>query len=133
MMWRRSLRRPGLVGLAEATRLPALPRAGGEAEDFGLHAAALQRAGENVGAGGGNGDRAATHRAGVIQQQRHHGIAELGVLLFLEGERMHRIGDDACQARRIEHAFLQIEIPRAVLLRHQAALQAVGETRHDAL
>ena len=37
------------------------------------------------------------------------------------------------QARGIEHAFLEIEIPGAVLLRHQAALQAVGEPRHDAL
>src|SRR6185295_7900889 len=35
---------PGLAGL------PALPRPRGEAEDLDLHAAALQRAGKNVGA-----------------------------------------------------------------------------------
>ena len=37
------------------------------------------------------------------------------------------------QPRRIEHAFFQIEAPGAVLLRHQAALQAVGEAADDAL
>ena len=43
------------------------------------------------------------------------------------------IGDDARQPRRIENAFLEIELPGAVLLRHQAALQPVGEPRDDAL
>ena len=46
---------------------------------------------------------------------------------------MHRIDDDARQPRRIEHALLEIELPGAVLLRHQAALQPVGEPRHHAL
>ena len=46
---------------------------------------------------------------------------------------MHGIDDDARQARGVEHAFLEIEIPGAVLLRHEAALQAVGEARHHAL
>ena len=46
---------------------------------------------------------------------------------------MHRIDDDARQPRRIEQAFLQVELPGAVLLRHQAALQAVGQPRHHAL
>ena len=43
------------------------------------------------------------------------------------------IGDHARQPRRIENAFLEIELPGAVLLRHQAALQPVGEPRDDAL
>ena len=46
---------------------------------------------------------------------------------------MHGIDDDARQAGRIEHAFLQVEFPGAVLLRHQPALQAVGEARDHAL
>ena len=43
------------------------------------------------------------------------------------------IGDDARQPRRIQNALFEIELPGAVLLRHQAALQPVGEPRHDAL
>ena len=43
------------------------------------------------------------------------------------------IGHHARQPRRIEHALLEIELPGAVLLRHQPALQPVGEPRHDAL
>ena len=46
---------------------------------------------------------------------------------------MQRIDDDARQTRRIELAFLQIELPRAVLLRHQPPLQPVGKPRHHAL
>ena len=43
------------------------------------------------------------------------------------------IGDHARQPRRIENALFEIELPGAVLLRHQSALQPVGEPRHDAL
>ncbi len=43
------------------------------------------------------------------------------------------IGHHPRQPRRIEHAFLEVELPGAVLLRHQAALQPVGEPRDDAL
>ena len=53
------------------------------------------------------------------------------VLLLLEGQRLLRIDDDARQARGVEHAFLEIEFPGAVLLRHQPALQPVGEARDD--
>ncbi len=114
-------------------RLAALPGPRGEAEDLDLDAAALERARQDVGAGGGDRDRAAAHRAGIVQQQRHHGVAEFGVLLGLERQRVHRIDDDARQPRRIEDAFFEIEFPGAVLLRHQAPLQAVGEPRHHAL
>ena len=137
MMWRRSLRRPGLAGLPRGepllARLPALPGARREAQDLDLDAAALERARQDVGAGRGDRDRAAAHRARIVEQQRHHRVAELHVLLDLEGKRMQGIDDDARQARGIEHAFLEIEIPGAVLLRHQPALQAVGEPRHHAL
>jgi len=43
------------------------------------------------------------------------------------------VHDDARQPRRIEQAFFLIEVPRAVLLCHQAALQAVCELCHRAL
>src|SRR5579883_137573 len=46
---------------------------------------------------------------------------------------MHGVDDDAGKPRRIEQPLLQVEFPRAVLLRHQTALQPVGEPRHHAL
>src|SRR5215831_20597824 len=46
---------------------------------------------------------------------------------------MQRIDDDARQPRRIEKPFLEIELPGTVLLRHEAALQAVGEPSDHAL
>ena len=49
------------VGEPALARLSALPGAGGEAEDFDLHRATLQRAGENIGAHGRHRDRAAAH------------------------------------------------------------------------
>ena len=125
MMWRRSLRRPGLAGLPcvqpALARLAALPGAGGEAQNLDLDAAAFQRARQNVGAGGRDRDRAPAHRAGIVEQKRDHRVAEIGVLLALERERMQRIDDDARQPRRIEQAFFQIELPGAALLRQQTA------------
>ena len=61
------------------------------------------------------------------EQQGHHRVAERALALGLERQGRGRIGDDARQAGRIQHAFLQIEHPAAVLLRQQAALQLVGE------
>ena len=46
---------------------------------------------------------------------------------------MQRIDDDAGEPRHVERALLEIEVPRAVLLRQQLALQPVGEARHRAL
>src|SRR5271156_757474 len=46
---------------------------------------------------------------------------------------MHGIDDDAGEPRRIEQPLFQVELPGAVLLCHQAALQPVGETGDDAL
>ncbi len=46
---------------------------------------------------------------------------------------MHRIDDDAGEPRRIEQTLFEIEFPGAVLLRHQAALQAMGKPRHHPL
>ena len=123
-----------LAGLQpRLARLAALPGAGGEAEDLDLDAAALQRARQDVGAGRGDRDRPAAHRAGIVEQQRDDGVAELGVALGLEGQRVHRVDDDARQAGGVEHAFLEVEVPGAVLLRHQAALQPVGEAADGAL
>ena len=124
----------GLAGLQPGlARLAALPGARGEAEDLDLDAAALERARQDIGADRRDGDRPAAHRAGIVEQQRHHGVAEIRVLLLLEGQRLHRVDDDARQARGVEHAFFEIELPGAVLLRHQPALQPVGEARDDAL
>jgi hypothetical protein len=70
-----------MAGLPRSARLladlPALPGTGGEAENFDLDAATLQRAGENVGAGGGHRDRSAAHGARIVDQQRDHRVAEL--------------------------------------------------------
>ena len=51
----------------------------------------------------------------------------------LNDKRVQRIDDDAREPRRIEQTLLQVEFPGPVLLRHQPALQPVGEPRHDAL
>ena len=74
---------PGLACLA------ALPGLGGEAEDLDLDAAALERARQDIGAARRHHDRAAPHAAGVVEQERDDGIAEVGVALVLEGERVH--------------------------------------------
>ena len=116
---------PGLA------RLSALPGAGGEAENLDLDAAALERAGEDVGAGRRDRDRAAAHRAGIVDEQRHGRVAERHVLLLLEGQRLLRVDDDARQARGVEHALFEVELPGAVLLRHQPPLQPVGEAGDD--
>src|SRR6188474_483900 len=46
---------------------------------------------------------------------------------------MHRVDDNARKPRSIDHAFVEIEVPAAVLLRQQPALQPVGEPRHGAV
>ena len=46
---------------------------------------------------------------------------------------MHRVDDDAGEACRIDHALVEIEVPAAVLLGEQTALQAIGEPRHGAV
>ncbi len=51
----------------------------------------------------------------------------------LNDRALRGVDDHARQPCRIEHAFLLIEIPRPVLLRHQPALQPIGEARHRAL
>ena len=43
-----------------------------------------------------------------------------------------RVDDHARQPRGVEQALLEIELPGAVLLRQQAALQAIGEAGDDA-
>ena len=114
-------------------RMPALPGPGGEAQNLHLDAAPFQGARQNVGATGGDHDRASAHRAGIVEQQRDDRVAELGVALLFEGQRMHGVDDDARQARGIERALVEIEIPAAILLREQAALQPVGQPRDRAL
>ena len=117
------------VGDPPLAALTAFPGARGEAQNFGLDRATLQRARENIGAHRGHHDRTSAHGTGIVEQQRHDRVAERHVLLALEGQRIHRIDDDARQPRGIEHAFFDVELPGPVLLRHQQALQLVGEAR----
>ena len=51
----------------------------------------------------------------------------------LNDSGVQRVDDDARQAGGVEDAFFEVEVPRPVLLRHQAALQAVGEAADGAL
>ena len=46
---------------------------------------------------------------------------------------MHRVHDHAGQPRSIDQALIEVEVPAAVLLREQSALQTVGEPRHGAV
>ena len=135
MMWRRSFSRPGDGGL------PAFSQSSRDAPPFqarvvkprisDLDPAALQRAGQDVGADRGHHDRPAAHRAGIVDQQGDHRVAELGVLLLLERQRRGGVDDHPGQARDVQHALLEVEAPGAVLLGQQPALQAVGQARDD--
>ena len=46
---------------------------------------------------------------------------------------MARIHDHARQPRRVEQAFVLVEVPAARLLRHQPPLKPVGEAGDDVL
>src|SRR5450759_4019218 len=111
--------RSGFVRLKPGfARLAALPGPCREAKNFDLDAATLQGAGQNIGAGGGDRDRPPAHRAGVINEQAHHRIAEIHILLTFEGKWLPRIGDHARQPRRIEDAFIEVEFPEPVSYTH---------------
>src|SRR5439155_11450907 len=56
--------------------LPTLPGARSEAEDLDLDGATLERAGQDVAAHRGHRDWAPAHRAGIVDQQRDHRVAE---------------------------------------------------------
>ena len=110
----------------------ALPGAGREAQDLDLDAAALQGLGQDVRAHGGDADRPAAHGTGIVDQQGDDSVAEFGLVLDLETQRHQGIDDNTGQARRIQNAFFQVELPGPVLLRHQFALQTVGQARRNA-
>ena len=69
----------------------------------------------------------AAHGAGIVEEKRHHRVAELGVALLFEGQRVHGIDDHAGKPRGVEHAFVEIEVPAAVLLGEQAPLKPIGK------
>ena len=137
MMWRRSLSRPGVCGLPPASHfsrdwppfqaLVVKPR---------ISTLTPQRSSVRA-------RMSAQVAATVIGRPRIEPelsissvttvSRNLRVALHLEGERLHRIDDHARQPRRIEIALFEVEIPGAVLLRHQAALQPVGKTADRAL
>ena len=136
-MWRRSLSRPGLAGLPAAIQRsrdwPPFQARVVKPRISTLTRAALEGARQDVGAHRRDGDRAAAHRARIVDQQGDDGVAEIGLLLPLVGERQDRVGDDARQPRGVEQPFFEIELPGPGLLRQQPALQPVGEPGDDAL
>ena len=111
-------------------RLPALPLFGGKAQNLNLDAAAFQRPRQNIGASRRNRNRPAAHRAGIVQQQRHNCIAEIGVLFAFEAQGLLRIHNHAAETRRVQNSLFKVKFPGAVLLRHQPPLQAVCQPRH---
>ncbi|MNC53690.1 hypothetical protein D3C75_1031270 [compost metagenome] len=118
----------GLAGAdPRLTALTALPGAGGEAQDLDLDPAPFQRPRQDVGADRRHHDRSPAHRARVVDQQGHDRVPKRALALHLERQGAGRIGDDTGQTRGVQHAFFQIERPTAALLRHQAALQLVGQ------
>ena len=115
------------------TRLPAFPCAGGEAQNLGLHPAAFEGAGHDIGTDCGDTDRAAAHRARIVDQERDHRVAEFNIALNLVAQRASRRDNNTGEARGIEQPLFLVEIPTAILLCHQAALQAVGKARYRTL
>src|SRR3984957_8539363 len=97
--------KPGLA------RLSAFPGASREAENLDLDAAALECARENIRASRRNRDRTAAHGTRIVYEQRHRRVAERHILLLLEGQGLLRIDNHARQARGIEHALFEVELP----------------------
>ena len=124
---RLAIRQPFLTALA------ALPRAGGKAQNLGLDPAAFQRARQNVRADCGDGDGPPAHGTGIVDQQRDDGVLKFNVALLLIRHRRTGRDNHTRQARRVNNAVFLIEIPAAVLLRHQLAMQPVGQPGHNAL
>ena len=92
-------------------RLATLPVAGGEAQNFDLHAAAFQRARQDVGAHRRDRDRPAAHRSGIVDQQGDDGVAEVGFALALIGLAVERLHHHTGQFGTVQQAFVQVEFP----------------------
>ncbi len=129
-MWRRSLRRPGLAGLPAPShcsrRSAALPGARVVKPRISTLTPQRSRRAHRM---------SALIAATVIGRPRiepelsissdDRSVGRSCVLLLLEGEGMHRIGHDAGPGARRRACPRRGRSPGAVLLRHQAALQAV--------
>ena len=136
-MWRRSLRRPGLAGLPAASQVSrACPPFQARVVKPRISTLTPQRSSVRARI---SAQQAATMigRPRMLPELSSSSVTtvsrKIRVALVLEGQRMHRVGDDAGEAGGVERAFLEVEIPGAALLRHQLALQAVGQTRHGTL
>src|SRR3546814_9884085 len=95
------VRRPAR-GEPRLARLTALPGPRRETQNLGLDPTAFERARENIRRDRRDPDRPPAHRARIVDQQRHHRIAEFGIALDLVAERLRRVDDDARQPRGIE-------------------------------
>ena len=71
-------------------RLPALPRAGGEAQYFGFDAAPFQGARQYVGADRGDANGASAHRTAIVYEQGDYSIAKIGLAFDFVGQRASR-------------------------------------------
>ena len=136
-MWRRSLRRPGLGGL------PACSQASRDWPPFQARVVKPRISTLTPQRSSVRARMSAQVAATVIGRPRiEPELSSSSVTTVsrnsvsrsaLKDERLHRVDDDARQARGVDDAFLEVEVPAAVLLRHQAALQAVGEAADGAL
>ena len=118
-----------IAGLASRqpllARLSALPLPRRKAEDFDLHAAALQRPGENV------REQAATMigRPRIDPELSRRRVTRVS-RKFVSRSRLKVSGWNRSvttreSLSRVQNALVEIEVPRAVLLCEQAALQAI--------
>src|ERR1700732_3188696 len=120
MMWRRSLRRPGLPGLFAASHA---------SRDWPPFQARVVK------------PRISTftpQRSSVRAKISAHVAATVMGRPRIEPELSSRSVTTVSRklvsfSRLTEQSLLESEFPRTVLLGHQAALQAVGEPRHHAL
>ena len=136
-MWRRSLRRPGLAGL------PAASQASRDCPPFQARVVKPRISTLTPQRSSVRARMSAQVAATVIGRPRIEPelssssvtTVSRNLVSFsrLKDSACMRIDDDARQARGVEHALFEVELPGAVLLRHQPALQPVGEAGDDAL
>ena len=137
MMWRRSLSRPGFCGL------PAASQASRDWPPFQARVVKPRISTLTPQRSSVRARMSAQVAATVIGRPRIEPELSSSSVTTVSRKLVSfsRLNDSGCSgstttresARGIEHAFFEIELPGAVLLRQQAALQPVGEARDHAL